>query len=156
MKTNYLPFKIKTMDADVLAVFIPIIAILSTVALPVIVGSILIFNKINSTHKERMGLIQQGIIPPETPRRKPKEQNTPNRYASLRNGIILVTLGIGFIVGFLGIKYLVIGEDNPFFFFAASILLFLGIGFLVFFLITRNVKEYNSFDTNSDFEEDAE
>ena len=144
------------MDAGVLAVFIPIIAILSTVALPIIVGSILIFNKINSTHKERMGLIQQGIIPPDSPKQKPKQQTTPNRYVSLRNGIILISLGIGFIAGFLGIKYLIIGEDNPFFFLAASIVLFLGIGFLVFFLITRNVKEYNSFDSNVDIDDDTE
>lgn len=143
------------MDAGVLAVFIPIIAILSTVALPLIVGSILIFNKINSTHKERMGLIQQGIIPPDAPR-KPKQQTTPNRYVSLRNGIILISLGIGFIAGFFGIQYLVIGEDNPFFFLTASIVLFLGIGFLVFFMITRNVKEYNSFDSNVDIDDDAE
>ena len=146
------------MDVEVLAVLIPIIAILSTVALPLIVGSILIFNKINSTHKERMGLIQQGIIPPVTPKPKPKQQTTPNRYVSLRNGIILISLGIGFIAGFLGIKYLVIGEESPIFFFAASILLFLGIGFLVFYLITRNVKEYNSLDNNShsDLIDDAE
>lgn len=144
------------MDVEVLAVFIPIIAILSTVALPIIVGSILIFNKINSTHKERMGLIQQGIIPPDSPKQKPKQQTTPNRYVSLRNGIILISLGIGFIAGFLGINYLVIGEDNPFFFLAASIVLFLGIGFLVFFLITRNVKEYNSFDSNVDIDDDTE
>ena len=144
------------MNVEQLTFLVPIIAILSTVALPIIVGSILIFNKINSTHKERMGMIQQGIIPPTEPRRKPKQQITPNRYVSLRNGIVLISLGIGFIAGFLGIKYLVIGEDNPFFFLAASIVLFLGIGFLVFFLITRNVKEYNSLDTNSDFEDDAE
>jgi|LSQX01.1.fsa_nt_gb hypothetical protein len=144
------------MDVEVLAVLIPIIAILSAVALPVIVGSILMFNKINSTHKERMGMIQQGIIPPNEPKRKPKQQSTPNRYVSLRNGIILVTLGIGFIVGFLGIQYLVIGEENPFFFLAASIVLFLGIGYLVFFLITRKVKEYNNFDLDTDSEEDAE
>jgi len=134
---------------------IPIIAILSTIALPIVTGLILGFKKLNSDHKERMGLIQQGIIPPNEPKRKPK-QSTPNRYVSLRNGIILITLGIGFIVGFLGIKYLVIGEDNPFFFLAASIVLFLGIGFLVFFLITKNVEEYNNLDTNSDLEDDAE
>jgi hypothetical protein len=135
---------------------VPIIAILSTIALPVATGLILGFKKLNADHIERMGLIKQGIIPPVAPKRKPKQQITPNRYVSLRNGIILISLGIGFITGFLGVKYLVIGEDNPFFFLAASIVLFLGIGFLVFFLITRNVKEYNNLDTNSDFEEDAE
>ena len=132
-----------------------IIAIISIFALPMITALVLILKRINSTHKERMELIKQGIIPPNEPKQKPK-QSTPNRYVSLRNGIILIMLGVGFIVGFVGIKYLVIGEDNPFLFLAASIVLFLGIGFLVFFLITRNVKEYNSLDTNSDFEDDAE
>ena len=133
-----------------------IIAIISIFALPMITAMVLIFKKISSTHKERMGMIEQGIIPPNEPKRKPKQQSTPNRYVSLRNGIILVTLGIGFIVGFLGIQYLVIGEENPFFFLAASIVLFLGIGYLVFFLITRKVKEYNNFDLDTDLEEDAE
>lgn len=138
-----------------MADLVPIIAILSTIALPIATGLILGFKKLNADHKERMGLIQQGIIPPNEPKQKPK-QSTPNRYVSLRNGIILIMLGVGFIVGFVGIKYLVIGEDNPFLFLAASIVLFLGIGFLIFFLITRNVKEYNNFDLNSSSEDDAE
>jgi hypothetical protein len=99
-----------------------------------------------------MGLIQQGIIPPNGPKRK----STPNRYRSLRNGITLIALGIGIIVGFLGTNYLVIGEDNPFLFVIASTVFFLGIGYTVFFLITRKVKEYNSFDLDSDLEDDAE
>ena len=136
--------------------FIPVIAIISGVALPIAGTFIVAFKKTNSDHKERMGMIQQGIIPPVAPKRKPKQQTTPNRYVSLRNGIVLISLGIGFIAGFLGIKYLVIGEDNPFFFLAASTVLFLGIGFLVFYLITRNVKEYNSFDLNVEIDDDTE
>ena len=84
---------------------VPIIAILSTIALPVATGLILGFKKLNADHIERMGLIKQGIIPPVAPKRKPKQQSTPNRYVSLRNGIILISLGIGFITGFLGVKY---------------------------------------------------
>ena len=129
-----------------------VIAIISIFALPMITAMVLIFKRLSSTHKERMALIEQGIIPPNEPKRK----STPNRYRSLRNGIILIALGIGIIVGFLGTNYLVIGEDNPFLFLAASIVLFLGIGFLIFFLITRNVKEYNNFDLNSSSEDDAE
>ena len=136
----------------VLALFIPIIAILSSVALPLVVAWLLIFKKINSTHKERMGLIQQGIIPPNEPKRK----STPNRYRSLRNGVILISLGIGIILGFLGTNYLVIGEENPFLFVAATTIFFLGIGYLVFFLITKDVKEYKNFDLDSNLEDDLE
>ena len=131
---------------------IPIIAILSTIALPIATGLILGFKKLNSAHKERMGLIQQGIIPPNEPKRK----STPNRYRSLRNGIILIALGIGIIVGFLGTNYLVIGEDNPFLFVIASTVFFLGIGYTVFFIITKNAKGDRDLNSDSYLDTDVE
>ena len=136
------------MNAAELGVLIPIIAVISIFALPVITALILIFKKISSTHKERMGLIEQGIIPPNQSKRK----RTPNRYVSLRNGILLIALGVGLIVGFLGTNYLVIGENNPFLFIIASTVLFLGIGYTLFFCITKGVKDYGY----SDLEDDAE
>ena len=129
-----------------------IIAIISIFALPMITAMVLILKKLNSTHKERMGMIQQGIIPPNEPKRK----STPNRYRSLRNGVILISLGIGIIFGFLGTNYLIIGEENPFLFVAATTIFFLGIGYLVFFLITKDVKGYKSFDLDSNLEDDLE
>ena len=131
---------------------VAVISIISIFALPIITALILIFKKINSTHKERMGLIEQGIIPPN----QSKQKRTPNRYVSLRNGIVLIALGIGLIVGFLGTNYLVIGENNPFMFVVSSIVLFLGIGYTVFFLITKDTKDYKNVDWDSDLEDDAE
>ena len=140
------------MNAAELGVLIPIIAVISIFALPVITALVLIFKKISSTHKERMGLIEQGIIPPNQSKRK----RTPNRYVSLRNGIVLIALGIGVIVGFLGTNYLVIGENNPFLFLVASVVLFLGIGYTVFFLITKDATDYKNVDLDSDLDDDAE
>ena len=131
---------------------VAIIAVVSIFALPLITALVLIFKKINSTHKERMGLIQQGIIPPN----QTKQKSTPNRYRSLRNGIILIALGIGIIVGFLGTNYLIIGEDNPFLFVIASTVFFLGIGYTAFFLITKNVKDDSDLNSDSYLEDDAE
>ncbi len=128
-----------------------IIAIISIFALPVITAMVLILKKLSSTHKERMGLIQQGIIPPNEPKRK----STPNRYRSLRNGVLLIALGVGLIVGFLGANYLPMSEDNSFLFVTASIVLFLGIGYTVFFLITKDAKDYKNYDLDSDLD-DAE
>ncbi len=136
----------------VLALFIPIIAILSSVALPIVVAWILILKKINVTHKERMGLIQQGIIPPNEPKRK----STPNRYVTLRNGTIFIALGIGLIVGVLGTQELGYGDVYAMLFVTASTVFFLGIGYLLFFLITKNVKEYNRIDLDRDLEDGAE
>ncbi|MDD4727382.1 MAG: DUF6249 domain-containing protein [Dysgonamonadaceae bacterium] len=131
---------------------IAIVAVVSIFALPLITALVLIFKKINSTHKERMSLIQQGIIPPN----QIKQKSTPNRYRSLRNGIILIALGIGIIVGFLGTNYLIIGEDNPFLFVIASTVFFLGIGYTAFFLITKNVKDDSDLNSDSYLEDDAE
>jgi hypothetical protein len=129
-----------------------IIAIISIFALPMITAMVLIYKKLSSVHKERMGMIQQGIIPPNEPKRK----STPNRYRSLRNGIILIGLGIGFIVGILGTNYLIIGEDNPFLFVIASTVLFLGIGYTVFFLITKDSYNGNGDKVDSYLDEDFE
>ena len=129
-----------------------IIAIISIFALPMITAMVLIYKKLSSVHKERMGMIQQGIIPPNEPKRK----STPNRYRSLRNGIILIGLGIGFIVGILGTNYLVIGEDNPFLFVIASTVLFLGIGYTVFFLITKDSYGNKGDNVDGSLDEDFE
>ncbi|MDD2226155.1 MAG: DUF6249 domain-containing protein [Dysgonamonadaceae bacterium] len=116
-------------------VLIPIVAILSTIALPIVTALVLILKKLNADHNERMALINQGIIPPN----EPKKKTNPNRMVSLRNGIILAALGIGIIVGFLCSQYLVIGEENKFWIMSASIVFFLGVGYLVYFLATRNM-----------------
>ena len=116
-------------------VLIPIIAILSAVALPIVTALVLILRKLNADHNERMALINQGIIPPN----EPKKKTNPNRLVALRNGIILAALGVGIIVGFLCSQYLVIGEENKFWITSASIVFFLGVGYLVYFLVTRNI-----------------
>mgnify|MGYP001155438284 CR=1 FL=1 len=116
-------------------VLIPIVAILSAVALPIVTALVLILRKLNADHNERMALINQGIIPPN----EPKKKTNPNRLVALRNGIILAALGVGIIVGFLCSQYLVIGEENKFWITSASIVFFLGVGYLVYFLVTRNI-----------------
>lgn len=49
---------------------IPIIAIICTIGLPIIAGWILGLQWIRTRNAERMGLINQGIIPPITLQRK--------------------------------------------------------------------------------------
>ncbi|ULB35062.1 MULTISPECIES: DUF6249 domain-containing protein [Proteiniphilum] len=114
---------------------IAIIAIVCIFGLPVIAGIILGMRAIKSRNDERMGLINQGIIPPDTPKKKA----APNRLVSLRNGIVLVALGIGIIVGFLCSEYLAIGEGNEFWVTGASVVFFLGIGYLIYFLVTQKM-----------------
>jgi hypothetical protein len=120
---------------DVMGELIPIIAIICTIGLPIVAGWILGSQWIKSRHAERMGLINQGIIPPDAPRKK----SEPNRLVSLRNGIVLIALGIGIMVGFLCSEYLVIGQGNEFWVTGASVVFFLGVGYLVYFLIVQRM-----------------
>ena len=114
---------------------IPIVAILCAVGLPIATGLVIGLNAIRNEHRERMGLIEQGIIPPN----KTKQKSNPNRLVSLRNGIVLIALGIGIIVGFLCSEYLVIGHGNEFWVTGASVVFFLVLGYLVYFLATRKM-----------------
>lgn len=114
---------------------VPVIAILTTIGLPIATGLVLGVISMRSKHRERMGLINQGIIPPDTPERKA----SPNRMVSLRNGIVLMSIGVGLVVGYL-FGHFVLENDEVFMFWvlAASVLLFLGLGYLVYFYVTRN------------------
>jgi len=114
---------------------IPALAITCTIGLPVVAGWVLGLQWIKSRNAERMGLINQGIIPPDSPRKK----SDPNRLVSLRKGIVLIALGIGIMVGFLCSEYLVIGRGNEFWMTGASIVFFLGIGYLVYFLVVQKI-----------------
>jgi len=101
--------------------FIGLVAILSAVTLPIVAGLILGYQFIASRHRERMGLINQGIIPPETSKKK----SAPDRLISLRNGIVLVSLGIGIVAGILIIENLVLDEKGESSVMASAILVFL-------------------------------
>lgn len=115
---------------------IGLIAVISAVALPIGGGILLGWKWIKSRNQERMGLINQGIIPQE----ETKQEKIPNRYKSLRDGIVLLSLGLGFVVGYYFATQLGDYRNGGFgIILAASILFFLGLGYLVFFAITKNM-----------------
>lgn len=126
---------------------IPLLAIICTIGLPIIAGWILGMQWIKSRNIERMGLINQGIIPPDTPKKK----SDPNRFVSLRNGIVLIAMGIGIMVGFLCSEYLVIGQGSEFWMTGASLVFFLGVGYLVYFLIVQKIPD-NRYREGSELE----
>lgn len=112
-----------------------LVAVICIFGLPLIAGIVLGLRAMKNRNQERMGLINQGIIPPDTPKKK----SDPNKMVSLRNGIVLISLGIGIIVGFLCSEYLVIGQGNEFWVTGASVVFFLGVGYLIYFLVTQKM-----------------
>ena len=115
-----------------------------------ILGLVLGLRSMNARHKERMSLINQGLMPPDT---SIKRAN-PNKLVTLRNGIMLIFLAVGIVVGFLlpslsGLSgggfdigdYRVQVETGGFFTVATSIVFFLGLGYLTYFFISRKIEK---------------
>lgn len=111
---------------------VPIIAILSAVALPIGFGLYLGLVGLRTKHKENLELIKQGIVP--ATQAKP----TPNKYRSLRNGFLCVGIAIGLILGIILKTVFSLSEDTGFFILAACILLFLGLAYILFYLVTKD------------------
>jgi hypothetical protein len=110
---------------------IPLAGIIFAVGLPIATALILGMLWIKGRHAERMGLINQGIIPPDTPKKK----SDPNPLVSLKIGIILIALGIGFLIP--GLLFV---DNMEFCLFVASIAFFLGVGYLVHFLVVQKIS----------------
>lgn len=108
---------------------IPIIAILSTIALPIGFGMYIGLINTRTRHKENLELIKQGIVP------QPKSKPTPNRYRSLRNGFLCIGIALGLITGNLLEPYFSIDEDYAV---LSCVLLFLGLAYVLFYFVTKN------------------
>lgn len=108
---------------------VPIIAILSTIALPIGFGMYLGLVSMRTKNKENMELIKQGIVPP------PQSKPTPNRYRSLRNGFLCIGIALGLIIGNIAETYL--NLDGTYII-AASVLLFLGLAYVLFYFVTKD------------------
>ncbi|HRO74799.1 MAG TPA: DUF6249 domain-containing protein [Crocinitomicaceae bacterium] len=110
---------------------VEIIAILTTIGLPVGLGIYLALRIEKQRHTERMELIKQGIIPPTT------EKPAKNPMNRLRNGLILIGIGLGLAVSFFIQKTWQLDEDSQSLITAASILLFMGTAFLIYFFVSN-------------------
>lgn len=118
---------------------VPLFGVLGVFFAPVVlVWVILEYRKSKLRNSERMALIAQGIIPAEEEIKLNK--TNPNRFVSLRNGIALVGIAVGIIVAFLISEWMGFYEEKAFAIYTASILLFLGIGYLIYFFVTREMK----------------
>ena len=122
----------------IIALMIPIIAIICVFGLPAWV----LVKLISSNNKERIELARHGIVMPE--RVKP----SPNKYRSLRNGILCIGVALGIILGLIIMPYYKSSEDYSnyivFMDYVKSLILCsttifsLGLSYLVFYFIVRN------------------
>ena len=73
--------------------FIAALAIISIFGVPIIAVAFVLVKLITSNNKERLELARHGIVPPV------QTKPSPNKYRSLRNGILCIGIAIGLVAG---------------------------------------------------------
>ncbi|WP_101689909.1 DUF6249 domain-containing protein [Dysgonomonas massiliensis] len=128
---------------DFLAGMVPIIGAIMIFGIPMLAIYLGIYNT-KMKNRENMELIKQGIIPPQKEHVKP----TPNKYRSLRNGFLCIGIGLGIIVGLIiyNNSSLDLGKGEYMFVMGASILFFLGIAYVAFFMVVKDKNLDNGSD----------
>ena len=115
-----------------IALLIPILAIICAVGLPVVLGAYILIKLIGSNNKERLELARHGIVMPE--RVKP----SPNKYRSLRNGILCIGVAIGIIIGLVLTTTNLYDYHVEFMVICSSTIFCLGLSYIIFYLIVKN------------------
>ncbi len=107
-------------------------AILGAVVLPMVTILVLGILFINGRHKERMAMIEHGVTL-EQPKKQPVSLSR-----SLCNGLVLIGLALGLIVGILARKPYI---PNSEWLIPAFIMLGGGLGFVVYYLIAFKLRK---------------
>ena len=72
---------------------IAVVSIVCIIVLPILAVAFVLVKLITSNNKERLELARHGIIPPV------QSKPSPNKYISLRNGIMCIGIAIGLVLG---------------------------------------------------------
>lgn len=116
---------------------IPIVAIICTIGLPVLVISIIVYKNVQTKHQEKLAMIEKGMILQEPEKRT-------NKYTALRNGLLLVGLAVGAMIG-LGISETWLRDSFAGdFMIAIMTILFGGIAFLAYFFMIRSMQKQDN------------
>ena len=121
--------KIRIMDAGSLAMLIPIFGLVFGNAL----AFGIIYFAIMTRNRERMALIEKGATAEEI-----YQSRKVSKYSALKNGLFLIGIAVGLIVAAIVAATTLL---NPVAVYFAFILLFGGLGLVIFYLIyTKNER----------------
>lgn len=111
---------------------VAVLAVIGIFILPVAALGIGWVVLLRNRHEERIKMIDKGVILAEPER-------SPNRYPALRNGLFMVGLAIGLILGMFVEPY-VPETDFEFMVIPTFAVLFGGLGFVVYFVLSRRLQ----------------
>ena len=116
---------------------IPIVAIICTIGLPILVISIIVYKSVQTKHQEKLAMIEKGMILQEPEKRT-------NKYTALRNGLLLVGLAVGAMIGLGIIETWLRDSFAGDFMIAIMTILFGGIAFLAYFFMIRSMQKQDN------------
>ena len=119
------------MSENILALFIPIIAIFMSLLIPIVYALVDYRRRrdlVEANHKERMAAIERGIEPPNLPESFYLAAKPPRRSGYLLSGLVWLFVGIGVFLA-LGA---VAGEDVRLF---GLIPIGVGVAFLIYYTV---------------------
>ncbi len=122
---------------EMMALLIPIIGIICLFGLPVLCIAFVLVKLITSNNKERLELARHGIVPPVN------SKPAPNKYRSLRNGILCIGIAIGLIAGIMFTSCRAYEYYVEFLVICSSTILCLGLSYIVFYLLVKNKNMEN-------------
>ena len=116
---------------------IPLLAIICTIGLPILLVSLIVYKSVQTKHQEKLAMIEKGMILQEPEKRT-------NKYTALRNGLLLVGLAVGAMIG-LGISETWLRDSFAGdFMIAIMTILFGGIAFLAYFFMIRGMQKQDN------------
>ncbi len=113
---------------------IPIVAIVFAVGLPIGGGIFLFWKNATNKHEEKMKMIEQGLVPEEKPK---KISNT----TTLRNGMLMLGLGLGAILGLILGKWLEYRDEMILLIMPVSSIAFGGLALFICYFIIYNLEQ---------------
>jgi ABC-type cobalamin transport system permease subunit len=111
------------------------VAVIGSIVVPVTLGFLAGNTYLKNRAKERLAMIEKGIIPEEI--EKPERRS--NRFPALRNGLLLIGIALGIILGVLMGPVMVVSDFVDITIFTMAVM-FGGIAFVVYFFLARSME----------------
>lgn len=116
--------------------FIPLLGIISLFMIPSVGVVFICYLIFTGRHRERMAMIERGIVPQEEVRKA-----NPNRFIALRNGILMASMAVGALLGIAIDSNLTLETEWNWLFVPTMIVLLGGVGFVGYFFLSRGMEE---------------